>query len=352
MSRSSVALGTILFVSLGIACTVAADSTPAAAPPTGFNPSLSLAPLVEAVEPAVVNVYVTSVQRSNVPQVLQQLYGLPGEREVQGQGSGFVISSDGYILTNNHVAGGARDIRVKFPSGEEYEAKTVGVDAASDVALLRIDAKKPLAWLQLGDSDQLRVGDWVVAVGNPLGLGHTVTAGILSGKGRDISDALFEEFLQTDASINPGNSGGPLIALDGKVVGMNTAIVQGANSVGFAIPSSYLQNVVPQLQKTGKVTRGYLGVEMGTLNSDGQKQLGVDHGVFVVSVTAGGPAEMAGLKAGDVILSIGGKAVSDQRELIKMVAVQAPGTEVVLSVLRAGAGKELKVKLGARPELK
>ncbi len=337
-------------VPVGIRAGVSADSPPAAAPPSNFNPAYSLAPLVSAVESAVVNVYVTSIQRTGVPQALQQFYGLPGEREVKGQGSGFVISPDGYILTNAHVVGEAKDISVKFSTGEEYPAKVVGADTASDVALLQIIANRSLPWLQLGNSDTLAVGDWVVAVGNPLGLGHTVTAGILSGKGRNISDQLFEEFLQTDASINPGNSGGPLIALDGKVVGMNTAIIQGANSVGFAIPSAYLQTVVPQLQKTGRVSRGYLGVQMGTLNETGRKQLGLTAGVVVVGVTTGGPAAAAGLKSGDVILKIGGVPVKDQLELVRQIAALTPGTEVTLAVMREGNPKDIKVKLGTRPQ--
>jgi serine protease Do len=260
-----------------------ADSPTAATPPMGFNPQASLAPLVDAVEPAVVNVY--SSARRAVPREYQFFFGLPSEQDVQGQGSGFVISADGYILTNNHVVANFSDFKVKFPDGAEHSAKVVGGDPESDVALLKIDAKTKLPFLRLGDSDAIRVGDWVMAVGNPLGLGHTVTAGIVSGKGRNMPDMPFDEFLQTDASINPGNSGGPLIALDGSVVGMNTAIIRGANTVGFAIPANEIADILPQLRDSGKVSRGYLGIEMTQLPEAAQKAIG--RGVLVGEETGG-----------------------------------------------------------------
>jgi len=335
------------FVLLG--CSATATAPVAISPPSSFNPSLSLAPLVDSVEPAVVNVYVTSVQRLDGPAQWHVLLGVPSEREVQGQGSGFVISQDGYLLTNNHVAENAKDIKVKFASGDEYTAKVVGTDPSSDVALLKIETKKPLSFLKLGDSDHIRVGDWVMAVGNPLGLGHTVTAGIISGKERDISDQLFEEFLQTDASINPGNSGGPLVDMSGAVVGMNTAIVSGANTVGFAIPASYLQSVVEQLREKGKVSRGYLGVTMASLSEEGMQLLGTTGGVLIRGVESGGPAENAGLKAGDVVTRINETEIKDQKDLLRAIAGKPPGSQVTVDLLRQGKAQSLTVTLTERP---
>ena len=332
-----------------LGCSVTANQPVPAMPPANFNPMASLAPLAEAVEPAVVNVYVTTVQENDLPPRWQMLLGVPGQREVKGQGSGFVISGDGFILTNNHVAENATDIKVKFSGGEEYKAKVVGTDPSSDVALLKIDAGKTLPFLQLGNSESAKVGDWVVAVGNPLGLGHTITAGIISGKERNISDQLFEEFLQTDASINPGNSGGPLITLDGKVVGMNTAIVSGANTVGFAIPSSYLSNVVEQLRDHGKVARGFLGVNMSSLSEEGKKLLGVNGGAVLMTVAPDGPAAKGGLKEGDVVLRIDGAAIEDQRDLLRAVAGKTPGTKVTVELLRQGKPSTVVVALGERP---
>lgn len=342
-------LFSVILFSLLAGCSAIANQPAPVAPPSSFNPSLSLAPLVETVEPAVVNVYVTSVQQLSGVNRWQSLMGVPAQREVQGQGSGFVISADGFILTNNHVAENAKDIKVKFAGGDEFPAKVVGTDASSDVALLKIDAKKELPYLKLGDSDVAKVGDWVMAVGNPLGLGHTVTAGIISGKERDISEQLQEEFLQTDASINPGNSGGPLVGLNGEVLGMNTAIVSGANSVGFAIPSSYLKNVVEQLRDNGKVARGFLGVNMANLSEEGKKLLGLTGGALLVNVADSSPAEKAGLKEGDVVVKVDDQKIEDQRDLLRAVAGKAPGTSVTVEVLRQGKPQHFEVALGERP---
>lgn len=315
-------------------------------PPVQFNPMTSLAPLVDAVEPAVVNVYVSSKQQTD-PR-LQYLFGVPSERTVQGQGSGFLISADGYLLTNNHVVKGATDLKVKFSDGSESPAKVVGTDPDSDVALLKVTADHAFSYLALGDSDKLRVGDWVVAVGNPLGLGHTVTAGIISGEGRDIPGMPFEEFLQTDASINPGNSGGPLIGLDGKVIGMNTAIIQGANTVGFAIPSDHLEQVVGQLREHGKVSRGYMGVQMASLPEAAQKALG--KGVLIEEVLPDGPADKGGIKAGDMVIRIAGKEIEDQTDMLRTVAGTPPGQKVEVVVMRQGKEKTLSVLLAEKPK--
>jgi serine protease Do len=341
----------VLSVATLAGCAAGAADTQAQTPPTAFNPMVSFAPLVKAVEPAVVNVYVTSRRTVNVPPQYQYFFGLPDQQErvQQGQGSGFVISPDGYILTNNHVAEGASEIKVKFADDGEYTATVVGTDPTSDVALLKIDAKKALPWLKLGDSERLAVGDWVLAAGNPLGLGHSVSAGIVSGKGRFIPDLPLDEFIQTDASINPGNSGGPLVGLDGTVVGMNTAIIQGANSVGFAIPSDHIQGVVQQLRDKGKVEHGYLGIEMAALTDAGKKQLSTEGGVLVTNVVADGPAEKAGLKPGDVIVNVADRPVNDSKALLRAVASQTPGEQVEIQVLRDGKARTVKVTLASRP---
>jgi serine protease Do len=337
----------MLVASLGTAAgcgAIAGDPTPVRMP-VEFNPMVSLAPLVDAVEPAVVNVY-TSAKMQVDPRA-QWMFGLPSERTVQGQGSGFVISADGYILTNNHVVKGASDVKVKFSDGVDYPAKVIGTDADSDVALLKISGDHAFKYLELGKNDGVRVGDWVVAVGNPLGLGHTVTAGIVSGIGRDIPDLPLEEFIQTDASINPGNSGGPLIGLDGQVVGMNTAIIAGANTVGFAIPAAHIAELIPQLRENGKVARGYMGVEMASIPDVAQQAIG--KGVLIAGVVADGPAAKAGIKSGDVVVKIGDKLVEDRTDMLRAVSGNAPGKKIDVLVMRQGKEKKLSVELMEKP---
>jgi serine protease Do len=347
--RSSARFAPLVVLSLLAGCDAvyeaSAGSPQAAAPPASFDPRDSLAPLVEAVQPAVVNVY-TSARRA-IPREYQYFFGMPSERTVEGQGSGFVISADGYILTNRHVVDEFSDFRVKFPTGEEYTARKIGVDSGSDIALLKIEPKGALPYLRLADSDTVRVGDWVVAVGNPLGLGHTVTAGIVSGKGRSIPNAPFDEFLQTDASINPGNSGGPLVGLDGSVVGMNTAIIQGANTVGFAITANQIADVVPQLREGGTVARGYMGVQMAELPEAARKAIG--QGVLLAEVEPGGPAEKAGLRGGDLVTKVGDREVLETRDLLRAVSGKAPGTAVEVTYVREGKSRTARVTLGERP---
>lgn len=341
------ALGMLVtFGSVGCGA-VAGEPSPVQMPAT-FNPMVSLAPLVDAVEPAVVNVY-TSATMPVDPRA-QWMYGLPSERSVQGQGSGFVISADGYILTNNHVVRGATEVKVKFSDGVDYPAKVVGTDADSDVALLKISGDHAFKYLQLGKTDGARVGDWVVAVGNPLGLGHTVTAGIVSGIGRDIPDLPLEEFIQTDASINPGNSGGPLIGLDGQVIGMNTAIIAGANTVGFAIPASHIADLLPQLRDNGRVARGYMGVQMVDIRSmpdAAQKALG--KGVLIGEVMPDSPAARGGIKPGDVVVKINGKPVDDRTDMLRLVSATSPGKKIEVVVMRQGKEKQLTVEVVEKP---
>jgi serine protease Do len=275
----------------------------------------------------------------------------PSKRRSVGQGSGFIISPDGYILTNNHVVDKADKVRVKTQDGREYTAKVVGADPPSDLAVIKID-KSDLPFLDLGDSDRLEVGDWVLAVGNPFGLSHTLTAGIVSAKGRNgigLND--YENFIQTDAAINPGNSGGPLVNLDGEVVGINTAIFSrsgGYIGIGFAIPVNMARQIRDQLIEHGEVTRGRLGAYIQDLTTDLAESFGLKdtQGILVSEVMEGSSAEKAELQRGDVIRGVDGEKVSGAAELRNRIALTPPGTEVVLTVLRDGKEKKLTAVVG------
>lgn len=279
----------------------------------------------------------------------------PGFKQM-AQGSGFVISKDGYILTNDHVVGKASKITVKLSENQEIEAKLIGSDPETDLAVIKIDSGKDLPTMQLGDSDKLKVGQWVLAIGSPFGLSHTVTAGIISAKGRsDIHLTTYEDFIQTDAAINPGNSGGPLINLDGEVVGINTAIIGSTGNVGIglAIPVNMAKAVYEQLVKGGKVVRGFLGVGIQDLTPDLAKSFGIKEetrGVLVSEVTKNSPADNAGLKQGDIVTELNGQTVQKASELQYRVSVLKPGTEANLVVLRENKQKSIAVVLGERPE--
>jgi serine protease Do len=229
-------------------------------------------------------------------------------------------------------------VTVTFLDKEEFKAKVVGTDPKTDIALIKIDAKKKLTYVELGDSDKLDVGEWVVAIGNPFGLGHTVTAGIVSAKGRIIGSGPYDDFIQTDASINPGNSGGPLFNLKGEVVGINTAIVQGGQGIGFATPIRLAKSVLGQLKEKGKVTRGWLGVYIQRLTPEAAENLGISgrRGALVSDVTSGGPAEKAGIRTGDVIVAFNGKEIKDEHDLPQAVASMTPGKTVDVRLLRDG----------------
>jgi len=275
---------------------------------------------------------------------------VPKDYKQQALGTGFVIDSNGFILTNNHVVEKGEEIKVKLSDGKEFVAKIVGRDPKTDLALIKIDSDVSLIPLPIGDSDALEVGEWVVAIGNPFGLGHTVTAGIVSAKYRHLGTGAYDNFIQTDASINPGNSGGPLLNAEGQVVGVNTAIYSqtgGSVGIGFAIPINMAKNLLPQL-KEGKVVRGWLGVMIQKITSELKNKLGLkdEKGALVADVTPKGPAEKAGIKRGDVILSFDGKEIKEMNDLPFIVASTPVGKTVTVEVWRKNKKESLQVKLG------
>jgi serine protease Do len=322
----------------------------------------SFVSLVEAVSPAVVHVKVVSVVKTTVPDgnfpfPFGEDSPFPGFRfpplqppsgRQLGAGSGFIIRKDGIVLTNNHVVENAKEIKVGLSDGHEFPAKILGRDAKTDLAVLKIDAKRDLPVATLGDSDALKVGEWVVAIGNPFGLDNTVTAGIVSAKGRAIGNGPYDQFIQTDAPINPGNSGGPLFNQRGEVIGINTAIFSqsGGNiGIGFAVPVNVAKPLVPQLETEGHVTRGWLGVSIQKLTPELAESLGVSEtqGALVAQVTPGSPASKAGIKTGDLIMRFDGKKLEEHGGLPSLVADTPVGTTVPIQVVRDGDLKTLQV---------
>lgn len=324
------------------------------------------AELAKRVGPSVVNVSTTQLRRmaEDVPSpfgeddprndLLERFFGgrIPrGPQRQSGLGSGFIIDSNGTILTNYHVVNDAQKISVTVSDGKTYDAKVVGKDQKSDIAVIKIDAGRELPAVTLGDSDRLEVGEWVMAIGNPFGLDHTVTSGIVSAKGRQIGAGPYDNFIQTDASINPGNSGGPLLNLRGEVVGINTAIFSqsGGNiGIGFAIPSNSVKDLLPQLRDKGKVVRGYVGATVQKISPEIAESLGLKQtgGALVADVVRGGPAEKAGLKVGDVIVEFDKQVIKDSADLPAAVARVAPGTSVQLKIAREGKPISLPITVG------
>jgi serine protease Do len=283
----------------------------------------------------------------------RHFFGQIPEQEMKQRslGSGVVVSGDGYILTNNHVVADADEIQVTLSDKKKYEAQIIGRDPKTDLALIKIKTENTIPAARLGDSDKLMVGDWVVAIGNPFGLGSTVTAGIVSAKGRVIGAGPYDNFIQTDASINPGNSGGPLFNLDGEVIGINTAIVSqsGGNvGIGFAIPINMAKSVMPQLKESGKVIRGWLGVSIQAVTQEIKEKFGLktEEGALVAEVTKDSPADKGGLKMGDVIINFDGKKVKEMKTLPSIVADTPVGKEVEILIIRKGKEKRLTVKVG------
>jgi serine protease Do len=284
--------------------------------------------------------------------------GMPGERQRpeggMGQGSGFIISADGYAVTNNHVVKDANEVTVTLNDGTELKAEVIGTDPKTDLALIKIDSDKKFDFVSFTDGKP-RVGDWVMAVGNPFGLGGTVTTGIISASGRVIGAGPYDDFLQIDAAINRGNSGGPAFNLEGEVVGINTAIFSpsgGSVGIGFAIPASTAENVIASLKETGTVTRGWLGVRIQPVTEDIAESLGLAEakGAIVSDVTEDSPALAAGITQGDTILKVDGKEISDSRDLSRKVAELKPGQAVPVTVVRDGKTMEIEVKIGTMPD--
>jgi serine protease Do len=273
---------------------------------------------------------------------------MPKSYKARSLGSGFIIDPKGYVVTNNHVVEGADKIKIILVGGKEYQATVKGRDPKTDLALIQIvNPPAELPFLKMGDSDAIQVGDWVLAVGNPFGLGHTVTQGIISAKGRVIGAGPYDNFLQTDASINPGNSGGPLLNLKGEVIGINTAILASGQGIGFATPSVIAKSVIPQLESKGKVVRGMIGVQVQNVTPELAKSFGMTeaHGALVAEVNPDSPADKAGIQQGDIIIDFNGTPIHEMNELPRMVANTAPGAKATLKVLREGKEKTLNLTI-------
>lgn len=333
--------------------------------PAGAAIPGSFADLTDRLSPAVVNISTAQMlegrpgteEGSPLEDLFRDLYpdGGEGPRRVQSLGSGFVISPDGIVVTNNHVIEDADEVTVNFPDGLSLRAEVIGSDAQTDLAVLKIEHGAPLPFVVFGDSDAARVGDWVLAIGNPFGFAGSVSAGIISARDRDINAGRYDDFIQTDAAINRGNSGGPLFNMNGEVIGVNTAIISptgGSIGIGFAVPSNLARKVVEQLQEFGVTRRGWLGVRIQTVNDELAEALGLEKpmGALVAEVTPGGPAAEAGVEAGDVVLNFDGEDVTEMRELPRLVADTEVGKAVRITVFRQGKTQTLKVTIGLLDE--
>ena len=333
-----------------------------------FNAPASFNQLAEMASPAVVNIRTVKTIKGGGPvfrqfqrdpnspfkEFFERYFGEDMQREFKqpSLGSGFIIDENGFVVTNNHVIEDADQIKVKLKDEHEFDAKIVGRDPNTDIALLKIESGQKLPTIKLGDSDALKVGQWVVAIGSPFGLEHTVTAGIVSAKGRVIGSGPYDDFIQTDASINPGNSGGPLLNLKGEVIGINTAIVATGHGIGFAIPINLAKDIIMALKNEGEVTRGWLGVAIQDLNGDMAEYYGIEDkkGVFVADVFEGDPADRAGIKAKDIILEVNGEKIKTSRQLTGMIARIPVGDSARIKILRDGKEKTVKVKIAKRTE--
>ncbi len=340
----------------------------------GYNNNLpNFVNIAKAVKPAVVNINTTKIIKRKFINPFHGFQSPFGENDPFGDffnkffgnrypekkfkqkslGSGFIISKDGYILTNNHVVENADVINVTLSNKHSFKAKVIGTDPKTDIALIKIDPKgEDLTVVKLGDSDKLEVGEWVIAIGNPFGFSRTVTAGIVSAKGRVIGEGPYDSFIQTDAAINPGNSGGPLLNMDGEVVGINTAIIASAQGIGFAIPINMAKDIMQQLKENGSVVRGWLGVYIQKVSKDLAEYFGMKepYGALVSQVIEGSPADKAGIKRGDIIIEFDGKKVDDIDMLPRLVANTKVGKKVDVVVLREHSKKTLTVEIGKLPE--
>jgi len=341
-----------------------AQAVPALSNPGATPPSFS--DLVESVKPAVVNISTSKTYkgRGNLgtpfgkspfgDDFFDRFFGDMPRREFKQRslGSGFIISNDGYIFTNNHVVEQADKILVKISDGKEYEAKVIGTDANTDIALIKIKPDNSLPVANIGDSEKVRVGEWVIAIGNPFGLDATVTAGIVSAKGRAIGAGPYDNFIQTDASINPGNSGGPLYNMEGKVIGINTAIVAQGQGIGFAIPINMAKSILTDLKTKGKVTRGWIGISVQDISDDIAKNLNHKNksGALVSDVFKGDPADKAGIKIGDIITEINGKPVKDSHDLLLAIATLQVGQKMHLKAIRDGREMTFQITVAERKD--
>ncbi len=335
----------------------------------------SFADLVEVLKPSVVNISTTSVvkQRGFFQQSPNSPYGgqkdpfedffkkffggnNPQQKEFkrQGLGSGFIISEDGYVVTNNHVIERAEDIKVVLEDGTEFKAEVIGKDSKTDLAVLKIEADHDFVAVELGNSEQLRIGDWVMAIGNPFGLGYTVTSGIISAKGRSLGLGAYDDFIQTDAPLNPGNSGGPLFNLNGEVIGVNTAIAARGQGIGFAIPINLASNVINQLKDSGKVVRGWLGVIIQEITPELAEGIGLDgtQGALIADVSPDSPADKAGLQSGDVVIKFNNQPIEEFADLTRFVGATKPDSDVNLTIIRDGKEKVINVQLGELKDAK
>jgi serine protease Do len=356
-----------LLMVLGLVATSHSEMTEAAAVP--MVPA-SFTDLAKQTSPSVVNISTVKTIKSQ-GRVFRHFFGgpqgqpdpfeeffkhfnvPPGEFKQNSLGSGFIIDTDGYIITNNHVIADADEIKVKLKDGKEFDAQIIGKDPTTDIALLKIKPPRELPALTLGDSNSLEIGQWVVAIGNPFGLEDTVTAGIVSAKGRVIGAGPYDDFIQTDASINPGNSGGPLINLKGEVVGINTAIIAGGGGgIGFAIPINMAKDIIDQLKKSGEVSRGWLGVAIQDLDEELKSYYKVDNGVLITEVFPDDPADKAGMKANDIIVSVNGTPVNSSRELSRLIAAVPVGEKAEIKINRNGDIMTKRIAVAKRDETK
>jgi serine protease Do len=360
-----IAIGLLLFGAWGVLPEAKADDVPQ-----------SFTKLADMASPAVVNIRTEKNVPKNSGRAFRQFgqspfgkddpfndffekfFGDQGrEFKQRSLGSGFIIDKEGYVVTNNHVIDGADKIKVKLNNDahDEYDAEIVGRDTNTDLALIRLKSAKNLPTLRFGDSDALKVGEWVVAIGSPFGLEHTVTKGIVSAKGRVIGAGPYDDFIQTDASINPGNSGGPLLNMKGEVIGINTMIVASGQGIGFAVPVNLAKNIISQLKSGGEVTRGWLGVAIQDLGPEIAEYYGIkkeQKGVLITEVFPGDPADKAGIRAKDVVIEVNGKKVENARELTRMVADIGVGDTAPVKVLRDGKEMIFKVKIAKREDQK
>jgi len=371
MRKTIIVAWSLLFLVVGFSIATLFD--PIAGPEAQTSPVAPVAPgsfsqLAKNASPSVVNISTVKVVKGggqiplpfgpNDPfrEFFERFFGdqAPRDFKQRSLGTGFIIDKEGFILTNNHVVEGTDEITVTLADKREFVAKIIGRDPKTDLALIRIESDQVLPALPLGDSDKLEVGDWVMAIGNPYGLGHTVTAGIVSAKYRQIGAGTYDNFIQTDASINPGNSGGPLLDITGEVIGVNTAIFSqsgGSVGIGFAIPINMAKDLLPQLKK-GKVVRGWLGVMIQNITSElkDKLKLSTEKGALVADVVEGGPADKAGIERGDVIVTFDGKDISESDDLPYVVASTPVGKTVTVEVIRKGQRKSIQVEIGEQEE--